>query len=539
MSIRQFLRVSRLERKRSYPPHRGKRASVRGLAQRGEDPRWRSKQGADCKGRDVNIFLVLCVVGLGLVLIDALVSAAERTRCGLRSARGTAVLLGAGSLALGILICITGVFLTSAAVVLVLAGLLTLVSNIKRRVLGEPLVFTDLALLGAVFRHPQFYVSALASWQVVALFAALAGLAVLIAAFSSNDVSARIGGLAIAVAAGLWLRIALASASWTRAANAPRLDRDVSEHGLIATLLVYWYLWRRADSLEECTFAPTSAAEGQILVVVQCESFADPCDLFGEQVAPLSGLTRARAMAWRHGRLKVPGFGAYTMRTEFGVIFGVCEERLGLRRYDPFLTARQAASWSLPHRLGLRGWRHIFMHPHDLRFYGRDTIMPEAGFDTLVGPEAFPAPQPGEGRYVTDAVLCERLLETVRCADGRTFVYAVTIENHGPWSSHEGGAEANSQAYVCKLARSDAMLSRLLDELPRLGRPVTLCFFGDHRPSIPLASLPGGERHTPYVIIRVDAEGQLLTAAAGPEDRSPAQLHGEILTAVGLGGPQP
>ena len=496
-------------------------------------------QSADCKERDVEMTLSLCMLVLGLVCADALAAAAGPARRGVRSARGTAVLMGAGALGLGIFMCITGVWLTSAVAVLALAGLLTLVSNIKRRVLGEPLVFTDLALLGAVFRHPQFYFSALALWQLVAVFAGIAAVLVLIVAFSSGDAPPRIAGLAILGGACLWLRGALEPAHWTREAEAPCLDRDVSDHGLIATLLVYWHLWRRAADLEACTAATTGAAPGQIVVIVQCESFADPRDLFGDEAAPLPGLARARAMAWRHGRLNVPGFGAYTMRTEFGVLFGVSEDRLGLRRYDPFLTAHQAASWSLPHRLGNRGWQHVFVHPHDLRFYGRDAIMPEAGFDTLVGPEAFPAPRAGEGRYVTDAALCERVLEIVRVADERTLVYAVTIENHGPWSSRGGGAKANGQAYLRLLERSDAMLSRLLDELPELGRPVVFCFFGDHRPSIPLASVPGGERHTPFVIIRADAEGRLSRDAKSRQDLSPAELYEEILAAIGSGGSQP
>lgn len=64
-------------------------------------------------------------------------------------------------------------------------------------------------------------------------------------------------------------------------------------------------------------------------MIVQCESFTDPVTLFGDPALALPGLERARAMAWQSGRLLVSGFGAYTMRTEYGVLFGLPEEQLG------------------------------------------------------------------------------------------------------------------------------------------------------------------------------------------------------------------
>jgi hypothetical protein len=480
------------------------------------------------------------VLAAGLVLLDGLARPAGRAGWRLRSAKGTAVLLGGGGIAFGILLGVTGAWLTAAVVVLLLAALLALVSNVKRQVLGEPLVFSDFALLGAVFQQPQFYFSALKPWQLAALVAGLAGLVTGVALFSERDMAARLAALGIALGGALWLGGCFRLFDWQQQARAPDLERDVGEHGLAACLLVYWHLWRREPALEEEPLAPVACGEDHLLVVIQCESFADPVALFGDPADALPGLERAREMAWAAGRLMVSGFGAYTMRTEFGVLFGIGEERLGLRRFDPFLTAAQAARWALPNRLGREAWRSIFVHPHDMRFYGRDALMPQAGFAAILGESDFAPPAPGEGRYVTDAALCDRLLDLAQGAEGRTLIYTVTIENHGPWSSSQGNtAQGNKEAYLRLLRRSDAMLSRLLDALPGGGRPVTLCFFGDHRPSIPLVSLPGGERHTPYVIVRFDAEGQPIPKAGEDRDVTPAGLHQAILAALRSGPLQP
>ena len=480
--------------------------------------------------------LVMGLLIAGLLVIDGLARPSEMAVARLRSWRGTGVLLGSSAFVLGNLLYLTGAWMPSLLMVLALAGSLTLASNIKRQVLGEPLVFSDFALVGAIFQHPHFYLSALRPWQLVMIAGGILILATIIVMFSSGDAGLRFTGLGIAVAAGLWLGCMVYLPQWRILAQEPDLDRDVLEHGLVATLVVYWHLWGRLPVLADCTSPPIYGEPQQLVVVVQCESFADPTALFGAESQALPGLTRAQALAWRSGRLMVSGFGAYTMRTEFGVLFGIPESKLGLRRFDPFLTAAAAASWSLPNRIGGKAWSMTFVHPHDMRFYGRDKLMPAAGFDELVGEDAFAQPAPADGRFVKDEALCDKLLELAASAEGSSLIYAVTIENHGPWSADGGkGAEGNKAGYLRLLLRSDAMLSRLIEELPKLGRPITLCFFGDHRPSIPFVSTPGGDRHTPYVIVRFDASGTPITSSDRGKDLTPAGLHGAMLEAIGSG----
>jgi hypothetical protein len=205
-------------------------------------------------------------------------------------------------------------------------------------------------------------------------------------------------------------------------------------------------------------------------------SFADPVELFGDPALELPGLARARADAWQWGNLNVSGFGAYTMRTEYGLIFGRDEEELGFRRYDPFLTATREASHALPARLAVRGWRSLFLHPHDLRFYNRHRIMPAAGFAEMVGEEHFAPPSAGR-RYVTDAAMAGTIGDLARNATEPTVLYAVTIENHGPWAPDDGpGPRDLVSSYLRLVRNSDAMLARLLQELAGLGRPSVLVF---------------------------------------------------------------
>lgn len=468
-----------------------------------------------------------------VVLGDRFALPRPGTGAALRRPGGTVVLLLAAACGFALLLLVTGAPLVAAVGAGGLVAAHSLVSNIKRRVLGEPLVMSDFALIGAVFQHPQFYVSALRPWQIAVLAAGLAGLVAIIGMFATAALAPRLAGGVLLIASGIGLRIALPRLARSLSAPVPDPEIDVARLGLLPAVLAQWWDWRGTSDPPPCQAAPIGGDAGQLVVIVQCESFTDPVELFGDPALALPGLAAARGIAWQSGRLRVSGFGAYTMRTEYGVLFGRSEDQLGTRRFDPFLTARGEASWALPNRLAHEAWDRWFVHPHDLRFYGRDRIMPAAGFATLVGPESFAPPAPGEGRYVTDAAVTERILDLAAKAPRAGLIYAVTIENHGPWPA---GETADASSYTALLRHSDAMLARLMAELPRLGRPVMLCFFGDHRPSIPGASEPGPERHTPYLILRFAADGTpIAVGPCGPGDLTPAELHHTLLAAIASG----
>jgi phosphoglycerol transferase MdoB-like AlkP superfamily enzyme len=198
-------------------------------------------------------------------------------------------------------------------------------------------------------------------------------------------------------------------------------------------------------------------------------------------------------------------------------------------------------SHALPARLSGAGWRSLFVHPHDLRFYNRDRIMAAAGFKDLIGEEHFARPVTREGRYVPDIAIADKIIEMASDAEKATLIYAVTIENHGPWEP--GTSEVNlADSYLHLVRKGDAMLQKLIDELAHLKRPATLAFFGDHRPSIPGISVPGGPRHTPYIVIRIDANGNIVRGGRRL-DLQPDELHhlllglwsGEHEASAGLG----
>lgn len=434
----------------------------------------------------------------------------------------------------GLMLAICGNLWVSALLALGLMALFMMVSNAKRAMLGEPLVFSDLALIGAIFKHPQFYLSALTKSQKALLVIAAAVVPGVLWSLFVPSLRLHMAGFALFAAGGLLIKLSLLLPPWVHLGRVPDFEGDVARHGLLATLVLHRTRWRETRDPLPASAVQTLPHPQELAVVIQCESFADPVEVFGDPALSLQGLEAARAQAWQWGDLLVSGFGAYTMRTEYGVLFGRSEEELGFRRFDPYLTALGEGSYALPSRLMAAGWRSLFVHPHDMRFYNREQIMRAGGFAELVGEDRFAPPAPDEGRYVTDKEMASEILDMAGKADVPTLIYAVTIENHGPWEPTASAGNL-TDGYMRLVRNSDAMLVTLRDELAKLKRPATLAFFGDHRPSIPGVSMPGVARHTPYVILRFDAEGQIVRGEGQRIDLTPAELHHTLLAL--LSGP--
>lgn len=482
------------------------------------------------------------ILFLAMLVASLLLDVAVRPRAArLRRWQGLVLHLLVMLAAFGL--CLAGSGNVPVAAILATAAitLLAVASNAKHKMLGEPLIFSDLALIIAVFRHPRFYFTAISVRErwMLAIGASIV-LVILVLLFSTSLVPHLMGG-GLLLLAGSTAFLLLHGGWLESAVRTPDLPDDLARYGLLASLLLYWRGWRRTPDPRPC--APLEVARGaeepappEIIVIVQCESFADPVEITGEAQRALPGLASARAAAWQWGELDVSGFGAYTMRTEYGVLFGRSEAELGFRRYDPFLSAHGETSYALPARLRNAGYHCSFVHPHDLRFYSRDRLMPALGFDRMIGEEGFATGSSRGGRYVDDRTLGASLIDLVDNATEPTLVYAVTMENHGPWDSDNAqDARGRLEAYLRHLHSSDAMLSDLIERLSSDGRSGLLVFFGDHRPSIPGATAPGGARHTPYVILRFGSGGSILKDGPGRTDLSPAGLHHAILRCVQTG----
>lgn len=361
-----------------------------------------------------------------------------------------------------------------------IAGL-ALADATKRRVLREPLLFLDAALLREVLRHPHLYIPFAGTGRVVAAACAAATAAALLLALEPAAVGpgARMAAAGAAAALLVWWR----SGSTLPLAREPAVDS--ARLGPAATLGLHAAAARAERPARRAALPPETTPlplpdPAPHLVLLQLESFWDARGRTPRADAPaLPGWDRLAAEALARGRLSVPGFGANTMRAEFAALTGTPEAALGLDAWNPYAVFARAPVASVAHRLAASGYATRAVHPHDRRFFGRDAVLPALGFAAFEGEEAF-RDAPRTGRYVSDAALGDAIAARLAEADRPLCLFAISIAAHGPWARPDPFA-----AWAARLAETDAMLARLADGARALPRPVVLIAWGDHVPSLP------------------------------------------------------
>lgn len=417
-------------------------------------------------------------------------------------------------------------------VILALALGLGLVDHTKRIVLREPVIFSDISELVQVFTHPELYLPFAPRGLLYG-----GGALLVAAALALLPLEPPVWPLAAwhpVLAAALLLALILGlsrpplldhAAAWFRTlAPHPEPADNMRRFGTLGTFLTHGMI-ARSERPARRRRAQQSAAPAIIarrprsrapIIVVQSESFFDPRRL-GPGIAPhlLPHFDALGRRAVQRGRLDTPGWGANTMRTEFGVLTGLSDRDLGYDRFNPYHAFAHEPVPSLASRFRAEGYRSIALHPYSRNFYRRDRIFPLLGFHEYHGLEAFEG-APRQNGFVSDGALAEALVD--RLDDG-VFLFAMTMENHGPWLTddlHPLGFEPAPglpstpafvplRRYLAGIASADAMLGRLAAALEAAGGG-TLAFYGDHLPSLPESFDAVGfdDTHSDYLLWTVE-----------------------------------
>ncbi len=453
------------------------------------------------------------------------------------------------------------------------AMLLWVINSIKLSGFQEPLMFMDGSLIPQIARHPRFYLPYLLPLPVLG---GLTGIVIVLAVMLILGERVSLGGH---VFAGVLLTLSMlvwAALIWSLSPSgrdtgvrileyaSPSLDlhSDLKRFGLLASMYLHglWHQHRRGrdgaagiDLEHERTprenvwkpgsLAPLAEPRPHV-VLVQAESFFDIRRALPSLDSGLFGNYDALAKEALSGELAVAASGAYTMRTEFSVLTGVPMARVGTDALNPYFTAARRPVWSLARHLRRQGYRTVCVHPFSLWFFKRYNVMPNLGFDELHG-EGYFSQLERYGPYVSDKSVAAYVLDLLRKEERPTFVFAITIEAHGPWDRRRvrvmpedapvaGVPEwcgKEFDIYLRHLRNADRMIGALASGLANDGkRPAGLCVYGDHVGSMPrvYAKTNYTNRNTDYLIWRNDTRVPL-----GRRDLGAAELGGVLLELLG------
>jgi hypothetical protein len=390
----------------------------------------------------------------------------------------------------------------SAFIALALVGLMSGVSNAKYASLREPFVFTDLSLFSQLFAHPRLYLPFLSLPTVIAI---VGGVLLLAGGFFLDTATSARTAAYCALAAATSLLIGYAIAARLRLSLDPLEDQR--HHGFFAVFVAYLLNGMRRATFRGFERAMSASPFAQAfephsrpdIIVIQSESFFDARQSSAAIEPSLyANFDSALRESTTHGELDVPAWGANTMRSEFALLSGISSAKLGYARFYPYAFVRRACT-SLANWFKSAGYETVAIHPYHADFFGRERVFPLLGFDRFLDIRAF-ANAHRAGPYISDASVLDRIVKELDSSRSKpAFIFAMTMENHGPLhletvekgeSSRyhnlgEDPAYKDLTAYLRHIANADAMISRLLAHLRARRRDTVLCFYGDHVPALP------------------------------------------------------
>jgi len=232
------------------------------------------------------------------------------------------------------------------------------------------------------------------------------------------------------------------------------------------------------------------------IIFVMSEAFWDPTLLkevsFSEDPIPFfHSLQKIQTS----GVMLSPVYGGGTANTEFEVLTGLSTQFLP-RGVVPYVEYVRKPIEALPTILKKQGYETTAIHTYDNWFYGRNNVYQNFDFDKFISKEFFNQPE-YSGQYIRDTELSKRILEEMKKTDKPDFVYAISMQAHGPYSTEENPdnsikisgdlipeSKAILENYTHIVSDVDHSLKLLIEGLEQSSEPSILVFFGDHLPML-------------------------------------------------------
>lgn len=281
------------------------------------------------------------------------------------------------------------------------------------------------------------------------------------------------------------------------------------------------------------------------VIFVQLESFFDINRAKDIKLSenPIPVFTKLREK-YPSGFLTVPALGAGTANTEFEVITGMSLDYFGPGEYPYQTVLRDTTCESLCYNLAGLGYTSHAIHNNDGTFYQRNLVFPNLGFDTFTPIEYMYDVTYNPLGWAKDAVLTGEIMKTLDSTAGKDFIYTITVQGHGKYSSEEpdtpyritetGIADKESQneidCYLQQLNETDQFIGELIERLSDYGEDVVLVLYGDHLPKLDISYefTEGNSYQTEYMI------WSNFGLEAGDEDLYSWQLGSHVLGLLGI-----
>ncbi|MNC24071.1 Lipoteichoic acid synthase 2 [compost metagenome] len=232
------------------------------------------------------------------------------------------------------------------------------------------------------------------------------------------------------------------------------------------------------------------------VIFVMSEAFWDPTLLPGVTFSedPLPTIHRLQE---RYGASTMlsPQFGGGTSNVEFEVLTGFSTSFLpsGSVPYQQYISQPIP---SLASFFESRGYRSLAVHSYEGWFWNRNNVYKWMGFEGFKSLTHFTEPE-YKGAFIADSEVSKSIIREVEKSEEPVFIYAVTMQNHGPYNDDRYGqtdiaidgdltdeAKQIINTYTQGAKDADASLKMLIDYFEEEEEPAYIVFYGDHLPML-------------------------------------------------------
>ena len=418
--------------------------------------------------------------------------------------------------------------LTTSLLIVFICLLITIGNSFKFSVVSQPVIASDFILAGQVLANPKLFGKYfLEQWYLFPLLAIVLVLPIWtlyieppLLKHKAWAISLALLGIALLWQAENLLLKPEAPLQKIYKSRLPEFDhrqamQQVEQYGLFATLI---------NAARKSYFQLPEVTSQQQALITELESLTKQSAVQQDQNLPNIVIILNEAFfdfrvidpafpknAYRiwdqlkqssqHGLVTVDTYGGATLRTEFTVLTGIPLSWFGPEMDYPYLTVVKNPMHALPQHLKQLSYHTTAIHPYIKTFWRRHLAYPRLGFDTFLSRKNF-GKYSVDGPYISDQVVCKTILKQIKKSDQPDFIFAVTMENHGPWSfdrkqrgslnefkldnyEFDGDVALQLKRYLYHAQNAAKMAHCLTEGLTQLSRPSTLLFFGDHAPAMP------------------------------------------------------
>ncbi len=357
----------------------------------------------------------------------------------------------------------------------IISLLLKGIDLIKTRVLAERLTYEDLFLYGQVFRFPKFYIPfiGIVKFWFICIFIIASFLIIFI--YNCIDLFLNFDLFIFFIRVILFCLLSIFILNFAKKHEITELSDVITKKGLFLTMVIYSQSSSKKEIVCDSLDFPVNMPNH--IIVVQSESFVIIDD---ENIKHSTELTK--------GKLKVPCYGAYTMRSEFMFLTGLNLSDLGANNFNPYRKKYKNISNSYIEQLKNKGYYCVAIHPSNKAFFNRNKVFEHFGFDEFICGSYFS----DNDIFVSDKELFSFVKDFLLLKDDeKLFIFVITIGAHGPYSlvrkdpeeyaQNTGNHEMNT--YMDLNFKAINMLNDFV-EFGMQNQDDLLIWYGDHKPSI-------------------------------------------------------